>query len=265
MRLAIQGHNFELPDFPVTDGGGFAFGILKSGSTMLFRSLAFLAKKSGVKYFDFDRDLRVKGNFEIEGRTIGADEASAITKYLDRPGVVFGGWRKIPTAYRIPLQSATKTFLLVRDPRDAATSFYFSIKYSHRSDGPGGAAILQARAAMDGIPIDHWVLQKAPELMTRLSEYESVLTGDIMLRRYEDVVFEKEKFYADLCRHFGMDVPIKRIGAIAAEMSRIPDEENVLAHVRQVSPGDHRRKLKPETIERLNEAFLPALTRYGYI
>ena len=34
-----------------------------------------------------------------------------------------------------------------------------------------------------------------------------------------------------------------------------PSSEDSYAHMRRVLPGDHREKLKPETINRLTEAF----------
>ena len=33
---------------------------------------------------------------------------------------------------------------------------------------------------------------------------------------------------------------------------------------RQMTPGDHRRQLKPETVDRLNEVFGDVLDRLGY-
>lgn len=47
-------------------------------------------------------------------------------------------------------------------------------------------------------------------------------------------------------------------------MDRRPAQERPDKHVRRVTPGDHREKLQPATIARLNEAFGDVLERFGY-
>ena len=44
----------------------------------------------------------------------------------------------------------------------------------------------------------------------------------------------------------------------------IPNKENIHKHLRKGQPGDYRSKLKPETIEYLDEKFAPILSRFGY-
>ena len=41
-------------------------------------------------------------------------------------------------------------------------------------------------------------------------------------------------------------------------------ERDALSHIRHVTPGDYRQKLKTSTIARLNETFAVALERLGY-
>jgi hypothetical protein len=42
------------------------------------------------------------------------------------------------------------------------------------------------------------------------------------------------------------------------------DQEDIYSNKRQVTPGDHRRKLKPETIEHLNQVFADILQALNY-
>jgi len=42
------------------------------------------------------------------------------------------------------------------------------------------------------------------------------------------------------------------------------EEEDIWSHKRKVTPGDHREKLRPETIVRLNEIFAPVFRKLGY-
>ena len=87
----------------------------------------------------------------------------------------------------------------------------------------------------------------------------------LKLCRYEDIVFNKAKLVNELCLQFGLDVSPARRGRIASVLDQRPAEENIHSHVRQVTPGDHRRKLKPSTIEQLNRALADVLLKYGYI
>ena len=55
-----------------------------------------------------------------------------------------------------------------------------------------------------------------------------------------------------------------RAKLIAESNDSVNTKENKMKHKRQVTPGDHRRKLKPETIAKLNTDLADILTRYGY-
>ena len=52
---------------------------------------------------------------------------------------------------------------------------------------------------------------------------------------------------------------------IAEASTSSSTSENLMKHKRQVIPGDHRRKLKPETIATLNSDLADILDRYGYV
>jgi hypothetical protein len=45
---------------------------------------------------------------------------------------------------------------------------------------------------------------------------------------------------------------------------KIPKEENIYSHKRAVKPGNYRDKLKPQTINQLNQVFAEFLNKYGY-
>lgn len=54
MQIVVRERAYEVPEFPYTAGGGFAFGMPRAGSTMLFNSLNLMAHDSNVRYFDFE-------------------------------------------------------------------------------------------------------------------------------------------------------------------------------------------------------------------
>jgi hypothetical protein len=63
---------------------------------------------------------------------------------------------------------------------------------------------------------------------------------------------------------WGVDVDTK-VREKLMRMGRFDvEQEDVFSHKRQVQPGDHRRKLKPETIEEITEMFRPVLVPLNY-
>jgi hypothetical protein len=54
------------------------------------------------------------------------------------------------------------------------------------------------------------------------------------------------------------------IREIAQRFDIFPGQEDPSAHIRKVTPGDYKQKLKPETIAQLNDFFQDILSRYQY-
>ncbi len=174
------------------------------------------------------------------------------------------GWRRYPQDEHLLLTPDSRTFLLIRDPRDMATSLYFSLRFSHTTAGVAGPSVEASRSRLQSIEIDSYVLGQAPVLLARFREYAPLQKTNLMLRRYEDIIFDKQAFLADLCRHFEIDLKRPVLARLVKTIDKQPETENIHAHVRQVAPGDHRRKLKPETIEKMNAILSEVLTAYDY-
>jgi hypothetical protein len=58
--------------------------------------------------------------------------------------------------------------------------------------------------------------------------------------------------------------PLKEVILREADEAR-HTKEDIYRHRRQVTPGDHKRKLQPETIAILNSTFSDILKGFGYI
>jgi hypothetical protein len=230
---------------------------------MLFSAVRRLVLRAGTKYADAHKIFSVAGLL-LDNVELTKPNRSALETWFSQPGVLFGGWRQYPTNLDLPLMSLTKTYLLVRDPRDIATSKYFSIRYSHTTSGAGGAAMMAKRRAIQEIDIDGYALEHAEVLRHRFAAYMPLKETQLMVRRYEDIIFNKRTFLRDICSHFGFEVRPAALERIADSIDSRPENEDIHAHVRQVNPGDHRRKLKPETIERMNEILADVLVAYDY-
>ena len=191
---------------------------------------------------------------------------------LLRPGNVYGGIRDVPRAWLdAELFRNGLKLLIVRDPRDALVSEYYSNAYSHpipaqnADHGEMAEIMLAQRKYAIAHPIDEYVVERASALVRSIMEYAVVARmPNTRMFRYEDVVFDKAGLIASIARHFGWDAPAEAVKRILSRVDVRPDKEDPQAFVRQVTPGDHRRKLERATIARLGELLWPAMNLLGY-
>jgi hypothetical protein len=244
----------------------FVLGIRKCGSSVMNSIVADLARQNGKLYRD------------IAGRFFEADIPERIWRHdpatlnLLVAGHVHGGFRAMPLVFaRHELFAASRKILMVRDPRDALVSEYFSNAYSHAlpAGGQGGATqdLLALRAAALTASIEATVLRQAPALNHTFLEYAAV-AGDPATRlfRYEDVILSKRRWVRDIAAHF--DWSAEADGFLDGMMSWadvLPAVERPEQFIRKVVPGDHRNKLSPRVIEQLNEMLAPAMRLFGYV
>ena len=156
----------------------------------------------------------------------------------------------------------------VRDPRDILVSEYFSFGWIHPTEGTGLEAGRQERQE---VPIDEYVLTQCEKRTWPLEakfktlldrdmdpEYDTIVTYEMMVTRF--------RLWAErVLPAFGVRYPKlaarKWAWRYRKEFQRSGES---MTHKRRITPGDHRRKLKPATIEQLNQRFEEVLTRFNY-
>ena len=265
MLVEWKGVNFELDDH--AEGAAyFIMGVRKSGSSMFNRVAQLLARYNNVNWVD------VAGSLFNKNIKVGEWVRDPSFSEIIRPGNTYGGFRTFPSGIAgDPTFVAGKKVLLVRDPRDALVSEYFSNAYSHsipRKSGASGAReqLLVQREAALATPIDDYVSQRARMMGRTMLEYAPVL-GDpnLLLLKYEDIIFDKRKMITDVIDHFDWRIQPPQVDAILGWVDVKPDEENPKQFIRRVTPGDHADKLKPETIGQLNQDLDKTLKTFGYV
>ncbi len=161
-----------------------------------------------------------------------------------------------------------KTVILLRDPRDCLTSLYFSIAYSHRPPDNSVARqqFFEHREEVRQREIDEFVLAEAPHWLQRYSQYCQALEQhpDVHLLTYEQLVLDFPTWLDRLAEIWGLEFSRRLRNRLTRMANFDVQDENIYSHKRQVLPGDHRRKLKPETIQQVSELFQPVLTPLGY-
>ena len=176
--------------------------------------------------------------------------------------------------------------LHLRDPRDVLVSMFYSYCFIHAGEIQSNTGYRREVAARG---IDDFVLGKAGErsrdypgdygtgghvedlignLPKRYRDYVDRLLGrrNVILLKYEEMVTDYRRWLEKFIQGF----PIEDKQAVLEELtantpSRVPVRNvDVMAHMRHVTPGDHRAKLKPSTIRQLDEIFSDTLDTLGY-
>ena len=258
---------FKLPDpNPEFQRAVFVLGVRKSGSTLFNRLAMGMARRYAVPFVDvgggfFSRDLKAT-------QWVSDPEVAK----LFRPGAIYGGFR---TSYdhftSSEVYRGAAKILLVRDPRDALVSQYFSTLKTHSlpklQQGGGGAAelLLKQRAEAATLSVDDYVLLNARAFLRTLQGYLPLLDDpSLTLFHYEDVVMKKEPWIHKMLDAMGLPRHKGFIQRMLDNHDIQPSTENTSEFVRKVTPGDHREKLRAPTIEALNLIFGDVGRRFGY-
>jgi len=244
----------------------FLLGVRKSGSSMINAVCESLAQHNGIHYVD------VAGTFFKENVTTNTWNRSPEVNRLLRAGNLYGGFREFPLGFlSSEVFRRSKKVLLVRDPRDALVSEYFSNAFSHSipTQAEGNDEVTQQMSQMREsalvTPINEYVLDMAIHMNKTLLEYSMILEDDsILVFRYESVILNKRKLIQQICSHFGWKCTDQLVADILLGVDLFPKTEDPKSFVRRVLPGDHVRKLLPDTIARLDQILRPSMCLLGY-
>ena len=98
-----------------------------------------------------------------------------------------------------------------------------------------------------------------------ISAYVSILgSRNFKVYRYEDVVGQKRPWIKEMAEFLDLELSDKMLQVILDNVDIKPNSEQPTKFIRRVTPGDHKEKLKPETIEKLNDKFSDLLRTFSY-
>lgn len=255
--------NMDLPDKGGDISSVFLFGLPKAGSTLLNRVMRPLCERGDLAAFSLHNAMRGLG-ISMQ------DMPDTVGEIYEATGYVYMGYRGLQPQDKIPSFASGRAVYLVRDPRDMIVSKYFSEAFSHR---PPGSTVddkmikkfEERRQKLQNMNLDNYVLESGHHTLDAFENTQAELANvEHRVWRYEDVVFDKLNWVNQMLDHLDLNVPKQVVERVVERNDVRPDAEQTDAHVRRVTPGDHRNKLQPETIEKLNEIFAPILTRFNY-
>lgn len=157
-----------------------------------------------------------------------------------------------------------KVVLVLRDPRDVLTSRYFSVAFSH---SPSDERFLEARQRAQSGGIDAFVEERKQEVLDRYHFFIDQFLGrpNVLYLPYEEMVTDFSTWIWKLARHVSPQPDPVVVDALIAESSFTVSKEEQFSHKRSVQPGNHAKKLKPETVAMLNEYFADVMSILGYV
>ena len=258
-------HSLSLPPAISSGDSVLAFSFAKAGSTLLYDILHVLSPAAGLVYFSIEDQLFAQNVSPVRRPT-------QIGNILNPTGYCFGGFRQFP-AFPVPILHSSRVVFLVRDPRDMITSLYFSMLRSHvvpQSETAGGAReeMLATRRQLQHTDINDYAIDA---IRTYVRMFEGYIAQgfhwrpNVAIYRYEDVIFQKAEWIADICDWYGWSLPQETIRSVVSQVDIEPDGERPDEHVRQVTPGNHKKHLRPETIRAINQALGEYMRLFGYL
>ena len=162
-----------------------------------------------------------------------------------------------------------RAILVVRDPRDVATSAYFSRGWSHPLSMASNVRDKQLelrKQATDG-EVDEFVFEHLAKSAQIYRDYLAVIHAGQRMKvlRYEAMTDDFTAWLDDLLAATECSISDRLRAALLNEAAQMQNvKEDKTRHVRQAKPRDHTRKLSAETIARLNEEYADILNGFGY-
>jgi len=181
---------------------------------------------------------------------------------------VYYGMARGPYVKEMPVIDRLKAIVHVRDPRDCLTSSYFSSKHSHVP--PKNAEKLKIfqkkRDSAASMTIDEYVKARSNNYLMRMSVLMEIIErhSAIKVVRYEDMVDATDNWLSEISSFIEQPLTESLRSRLGDKVNFRVNSEDISRHKRQVTPGDHRRKLRPDTIASVNESLEPCLRYFGY-
>jgi hypothetical protein len=239
------------------------FTVHKCASTFVPQALGYFNEREQLGLIEVNLPAWVR-------KISALDPAAFMTLHAERlfrpRGVLYAPLRRyVP----VPGREAYRTILMLRDPRDVLVSQYYSVAYSHRLPfrSVSQERFEAKRASARASSIDDYVMDECAAICGVYEEYAQQLFGapGVALLRYEDMMQDPGAWVSGLARALGVACNESDVRFLTSA-GRLTTHrvEDATKHLRSGTPGDHRRKLQPATIDALTSRLTSVLVPFGY-
>lgn len=189
--------------------------------------------------------------------------------FMEENNYIYHGFRGLYKLDAINGFEDSKKIFLIRDPRDVAVSYYFSMLKSHSVPKKGDTKknMETIRKEVEQMTVDEFVLSgKADFIIRNMIRFYDVIKDDdnSRLYKYENVIFSKTEWVADIAKVLNADLDVAEVESIAKKHDIIPSEEDDSKHIRQVKPGNYKKHLSKESIDYIETNFDQMFKIYQY-
>lgn len=236
----------------------YFFSVFKAGTSLFTHVLRHADELTHVDYetLIFDNQAPDSFSFETYGKLYGVIRVNDLvdTHPAIQPGL------SSPEFIR-----DKNTVVLIRDPRDILVSAYYSFGFTHvESKNPSIQKRLDRnRELIRHETIDECVIRLAPEYLANMEKLYQVSCHSkrATILKYEDLIENFDRFIRDfdVC----ISIPEERKKELYLA-SRPNEKEDPTIHKRSGKVGQYSYKLKPETIQVLNQILRPVLEHFNY-
>lgn len=241
----------------------FYVGVAKSGSTLLHMIVEDLCHALDERICNISDTCFRAG---IPERKIPPSIVPGVTA---NNKANYYGFRGIGKLLNCPSFRENPKVLLVRDPRDALTSLYFSMQKSHSLPKSGRTAniISEQRHKAGSMDIDEFVCSGNGDfILVALNEIASALwLPNLHVSRYEDIIFRKREWIEDFCEFARKPLDNDLLDRIIEKHDIVPTGEDSSRHIRQVAPGNYLKHLSDSSVQYVERKCEKAMTIFGYL
>lgn len=221
-------------------------------------------------------DFALEKKYKIERISLGVPSAPMsedeyFIQYQEKMNLegVYYGVARGPYIAHMPILPKLKNIIQIRDPRDCITSAYFSFKVSHvpPQDPAQRAAFEDRRKALQDMDIDSYALTQIDSYNTRMQIIRDFMSksSDALPLKYEHMVTDTPGWLRDISNFLEQPLSDSLYNRLGRKIDFSTKSEDINRHKRQVTPGDHRRKLKPDTIDKMTKGLQSHLKYFKYI
>lgn len=248
-------------DEPMGDNKSFiALSMHKAGSSITQQILADFAAAKG-----YEVDMISRQVSDSPKKT--AELFQAYQDKMRLNGVYYGVARG-PFVRKLEILDRLKTIIQIRDPRDCLISGYFSFTVSHPAPrNPDKAKEFERkRDERRQMTADQFVLDSVENYRTRVQILADIAERheDCLVLKYEEMVTDTSTWLNRISEFLDQPLTDELTAALGEKINFNVSTEDVNKKKRQVTPGDHARKLQPETIAELNDILGEQMARFGY-
>lgn len=232
----------------------------KAGSTIMDMIVADVAT---IRGYEINQISRKVPKSPLNAREVFISSQDSMVLEGAYYGVARG-----PYISEMPIIEKLKVIVQVRDPRDCITSAYFSYKISHvlPKNPEKAEKFKEWRKNIGALEIDEYALSETKGYKNRMKILREITEShdDALLLRYEDMVTDTAAWLERIGAFLDQPINGEVLEQLGDKIDFSIKSEDVTKHKRQVTPGDHLRKLLPETVSAMNEQMQDELRYFGY-